>query len=168
MPSSPREENDDFYPNREGSPSPPLSGRSTPSIEARTHLNSPEISFESRHSPSLSVGSMGRLNRRVSDSSLLSSEDAHRRWVNAELGVRADRSRDSPSPSEEGEDVMESMATSVWEGESFVPLGDGTLLKIARDDAGSSGQGRSTIKVPTRRAWGIHSSVQYNPAYLYI
>ncbi|KAK4687032.1 voltage-dependent calcium channel, partial [Tremellales sp. Uapishka_1] len=84
------------------SPSPPLSRASSPTVSpelrART-LQSPEMSFNThRQSPSLSVS--GNRPRRLSNSSMLSSEDAHLR-------------RDSPS--EENTDVfMESMATSVW------------------------------------------------------
>ena len=71
---------------RETTPSPSRSRQFSlsPSPEVRTiPLHSPEMSFASinRHSPSLSVSSQPRqsLPRRVSNSSMLSSDDAHYR-----------------------------------------------------------------------------------------
>lgn len=87
------------------SPSPPPSPARSPDLYA-----SPQ--HAGRMSPSLSVSTQPR-HRKLSGSSMLSSDHAH--------------NRNSPSleNAEDGQDIFDSMATSMWGGK-FRPPGSGT------------------------------------------
>ncbi|ORY24315.1 high-affinity cell membrane calcium channel [Naematelia encephala] len=111
------------------SPPPPppiltqdLSSSQSHSPEMRTVSlgHSPDVSFSlSRPSPSLSPSSQHysrpSLGRQLSNSSMLSSEDAHyRRSVTASAYITTTNTRLRDSPSEQGNDTYVDSSTSIW------------------------------------------------------